>query len=1098
MAAPANVVAGILELALQVAADIKSLTANKADKTAVVNITGDQTVDGNKTFAKAIAVLPIPTLTSNSQLTPKSYVDSEIAKISGGTPSQVPASYIPVADRDLVNVGFSRRQTYIIPKEDLLNYGVGATDAVKAAAFANNNAKAKAAVQAYPFRTIEFDMSTGEFWPLSFAADDRDTTAYPTQLAYRLKGRFKQATGTFPTQAAYDAYAADGTNPNGYVPARPVVEIIRGWGAPQDISSITVKSFGPTATVPWYLQTQQATAIALTTAANITTWEQGDSAVICSNNSYDYAVRAGYDQNNVWHSQKIQVADIGMDVTSYTISAASSASVTAGGPPLVPNGTSSANGMEGRILRGASSGTTALVRGDTGGGQLLFTKLTAAFSANESLIDDATGSTIGTMGGMYVIVSGKLTNSFTTTPAIRKVPRNLPVTMDIEVMLDGDPSAKIAKWNRCPEVALTGTYDHNVKINIKGGSQRGLALTSCFRGYFKVIGGKLPNHAMEQVNPKEEAYGYGCVVLGCSEDFDVELDVEDVRHGFSSNVLGGKWNLTSGGVSGTHAQSTNYHKYGTSRDIRVRGRIYYTFGACIDTHEGMDKLLVHNFKVGKSFWGGRNLSMGAGINTRGTNTVIRDGIIEEVKVGIFDSSQSTPIGESGFRSDTYIKDVIVLKAQAGGYMTNDDATDGQAATVARTFIDGCTFEGDLDIPTTMYVQAGIITNRAYVVTRNVFIRKQNSAMIIHKGSTSTETPPLNGGVGIHVDPTFDFTEGSANTMVRYETHMSTTAVVGYTIFANGNLRPAYEFRHMVTAPTAAQISAGMTATNVQWSGRRLIQMTSTAAVVVQTQNESGAAGTATYLGDPGKFFVPPGGTTGQVLKKASNTDGDLVWGDDVAGAAAASLPAGGTTGQYLRKSSTTDGDAAWNYPASYSNVTLDGVKQATIDISSEAPIRYLSVPAAGETYSATASTIAAVASLQTNFSVGTYYIKALMYYQVPTSGNAVRFGFGGAGAAGATIDNIHLEHHTSVETTNGRYSFVLTALGAIGASAVNANPGKNTGGNSTTTVNTSLEVAIEGKIIVTTAGQLGVVWWSPQTGANKLMPGSILKIERMT
>lgn len=52
--------------------------------------------------------------------------------------------------------------------------------------------------------------------------------------------------------------------------------------------------------------------------------------------------------------------------------------------------------------------------------------------------------------------------------------------------------------------------------------------------------------------------------------------------------------------------------------------------------------------------------------------------------------------------------------------------------------------------------------------------------------------------------------------------------------------------------------------------------------------------------------LPTGGTTGQVLKKASNTNGDVTWG-----AAPVSLPLGGTTGQFLRKASNTDGDAAW-------------------------------------------------------------------------------------------------------------------------------------------------------------------------------------------
>lgn len=51
--------------------------------------------------------------------------------------------------------------------------------------------------------------------------------------------------------------------------------------------------------------------------------------------------------------------------------------------------------------------------------------------------------------------------------------------------------------------------------------------------------------------------------------------------------------------------------------------------------------------------------------------------------------------------------------------------------------------------------------------------------------------------------------------------------------------------------------------------------------------------------------LPPGGTTGQALLKASNQDGDANWADMDA------LPKGGATGNVLTKRSNADGDAAW-------------------------------------------------------------------------------------------------------------------------------------------------------------------------------------------
>lgn len=62
---------------------------------------------------------------------------------------------------------------------------------------------------------------------------------------------------------------------------------------------------------------------------------------------------------------------------------------------------------------------------------------------------------------------------------------------------------------------------------------------------------------------------------------------------------------------------------------------------------------------------------------------------------------------------------------------------------------------------------------------------------------------------------------------------------------------------------------------------------------------------------PAGVGVPAGGSTGQVLKKASAADYAVVWANETGGGGGGSLPAGGTTGQALRKNSNTDGDAGW-------------------------------------------------------------------------------------------------------------------------------------------------------------------------------------------
>lgn len=73
--------------------------------------------------------------------------------------------------------------------------------------------------------------------------------------------------------------------------------------------------------------------------------------------------------------------------------------------------------------------------------------------------------------------------------------------------------------------------------------------------------------------------------------------------------------------------------------------------------------------------------------------------------------------------------------------------------------------------------------------------------------------------------------------------------------------------------------------------------------------------------------LPVGGTTGQVLKKSSDTDGDVEWADEEGGS---SVPVGGTTGQVLAKTSNTDGDAAWKSPGDLSVTSTEAGSLANI------------------------------------------------------------------------------------------------------------------------------------------------------------------------
>ena len=70
--------------------------------------------------------------------------------------------------------------------------------------------------------------------------------------------------------------------------------------------------------------------------------------------------------------------------------------------------------------------------------------------------------------------------------------------------------------------------------------------------------------------------------------------------------------------------------------------------------------------------------------------------------------------------------------------------------------------------------------------------------------------------------------------------------------------------------------------------------------------------------------VPSGGTTGQVLTKGSGTN--YSWTDAPSG-----LPTGGTTGQVLTKDSATDGDASWQTPSGGTVTAADVDSEAATD-----------------------------------------------------------------------------------------------------------------------------------------------------------------------
>lgn len=131
---------------------------------------------------------------------------------------------------------------------------------------------------------------------------------------------------------------------------------------------------------------------------------------------------------------------------------------------------------------------------------------------------------------------------------------------------------------------------------------------------------------------------------------------------------------------------------------------------------------------------------------------------------------------------------------------------------------------------------------------------------------------------------------------------SSTIAVDYVIAAKG-------YSNIPLGGTTGQslVKASNTDGDVEWVTEH---KTLTQAEYDALSEEEKDNGTIYFISDAGGGggSLPAGGTTGQVLSKKTDADGDTEWKDS------SSVPAGGTAGQVLAKKSNTDGDVEWAFP----------------------------------------------------------------------------------------------------------------------------------------------------------------------------------------
>lgn len=607
---------------------------------------------------------------------------------------------------------------------------------------ATNNTTVLAAVRDRP--SILTVMPPGD-WPLSLEITDN------TPL--RLKGSFVQVAGT-KTSSGDSASKAP----------KPVIYYSSTFGAPIAVSAVEAK-VGPDLPIAG-VTTQTITKITVP-GNNYSRFKAGDVYQIHSNDYYNWST-AATGGNNVWKAAFVPVLGVGIDFNT----------ISNGGP------------IESTVVHGATSNAQALVQGvvrdddKTGGGSLGTGTFNTAtldtdFIVGENILD-ANNIVVGVVVNMHIQMFGRLIDSYTTNPVIRKVNKNASVDLDITVKAESSTDAFIASYNRTDAIDLRGIYNFKVKADIKSGFRRGIALWSCYNGNVDATVEGLPNHALEN-ELSQGGYGYGVTTLGCSEFIQVKVRASNVRHAFSTNVSGSTYNLTAAGsVDSTGVNSTNYTSYGTSKFIKIYDSVSEsTFGAGFDTHEGCYNLIFDNCESIRPYQGGRAITNGASFNNRGFGTIFRNCYAYDPYIGF---SEGGNMLDSGFTYVTRYINCYALNFQYAGFAMGGNSTGGYA----RIELENCHMRGDGTTTNVPYFQYPYLFRNGYVTTNNC------------KATRFNGPPMMTTGGGRHHHSNFfaDYFDATGTDGVRVESTLSEFTMIGLKVRQGNSSRPSRIFRNV--------------------------------------------------------------------------------------------------------------------------------------------------------------------------------------------------------------------------------------------------------------------------------------------------------------
>lgn len=547
-----------------------------------------------------------------------------------------------------------------------------------------------------------------------------------------------------------------------------------------------------------------------------TGFAQGDIYHISSQDSYGWSATTGAG-NTIWQTAFVPILGIGMDVSA----------IQNGGP------------AEGSVMVGGTSGASAVVQSVIVNGtaaQVLFEKLTADFASGEALT--IAGTAVGTAGSEYLVMAGKLIDTYSTSPVIRKMPTGTFIIDGLTIKASGDTDAIVGAANRLPALQLAGVVGPVIKnVRISSAWTRCIQLLSCYQGDIDVYIDRLPNNTLTT----EAAYGYGVEFAAATEACRIKVIGRNLRHAVTSNIF---W----GGFQFMDPLSNGVPKYNVIHDSLAIN----PFNAGFDLHSGAYYTVFDNCHTIFPASGNRFQSGAVGFQNRGFGTIFRNCRAQGATVGFVENAMNF---EAGFVHVISYRDCIADGYQQFGFQQISNSAGNNAKLELINF----TSRGDGSAVNVPYAQVGIAVRGGVINIQGGRSERFNNAPL-----RITDT----GRVTI-VDFLADYMDAASGTSgLRVDATMGELNIFGYKVRSSpfGSTSPTYVFRN-AAGNTVWNLDA-VTASNLSGANPPALMEVNGGTPAVNIRSLLGAVRPVTYVGDANATLTPRTSSVKQVWNTA--------------------------------------------------------------------------------------------------------------------------------------------------------------------------------------------------------------------------------------